>query len=91
MDKKANIYTLNGYTNYGNRLQLFALASVIKSLGWEPKVYWPKSVKWQIKDILKRKTPLAFSFPKERKLSKFTKKYIPKSTAKSADVSVMID
>lgn len=89
MDKKVNIYTLNGYANYGNRLQLFALARVIKELGWEPKVYWPKSIKWQIKDTLKRKTPLAFSFPKERKLSKFTKKYIPKSTTRRAGVSVV--
>lgn len=33
--KKVGIITLNGYKNYGNRLQNYALQEVIKSLGFE--------------------------------------------------------
>ena len=33
--KKVGILTLNGYQNYGNRLQNYAVQEVIKSLGFE--------------------------------------------------------
>lgn len=35
MAKKIGILTLNGYNNYGNRLQNYALEEVIRSLGFE--------------------------------------------------------
>jgi len=37
MSKKVGIITLNGYFNYGNRLQNYAVEQVLKSLGFEVK------------------------------------------------------
>ena len=35
MKKKAAILTLNGYENYGNRLQNYAVEEVLSQLGFE--------------------------------------------------------
>lgn len=72
------IVTLNGYFNYGNRLQLFALAKVTEKLGDEVVVYWPKGFKTKIKEFLKYETLLRFYFKKEIKIRRFTKKNIPR-------------
>lgn len=78
-EKKINIYTLNGYKNYGNRLQLFALSSVIKQYEMNALVYWPITRKERIKNIVKR-TILKRKYKKEYKFYRFTKKYLPKRT-----------
>lgn len=88
-DSNCGIYTLNGYNNYGNRLQLFALAKVLKKLGHETKVYWPKTMKDSLKYFLKQKTPLVARYPKEKKLRRFSKSYIPKITKKCQDVAII--
>lgn len=72
------IVTLNGYFNYGNRLQLFALAKITKELGDEVVVYWPKGFKTKIKEFLKYGTLFRFHFKKEIKIRRFTKKNIPR-------------
>ena len=75
------IITLNGYFNYGNRLQLFALSSVLEKLNETPVVYWPKNKKTFIKNIIKY-SPLLRKYEKEKKLRKFTQLYTPKTTNK---------
>ena len=42
---KVTIHTLNGYYNYGNRLQLFALSKILYEHGINANVYWPKTIK----------------------------------------------
>jgi len=92
MNKKrlfGSIYTLNGYTNYGNRLQLFALSKTLKKMGKETVVYWPKNIKQRIKYLVKFWTPLALLYPKERKLKRFSKKYTPKCSNKLQKVAII--
>lgn len=84
------IYTLNGYFNYGNRLQAFALVKILEKIGYDTKVYWPKNFKMKIKEFIKYNTPLRFKHIKEFKLRKFTKKYIPTiSNDDNADFSII--
>lgn len=73
------IYTLNGYKNFGNRLQLFALSKILKLKHPKLKVstYWPKNSNDKLKELLKYRTPLKYKYPKESKLSSFTRKYTP--------------
>src|SRR5690625_1218351 len=40
--KKVGIITLNGYFNYGNRLQNYALQETIRSLDFEVETIWVK-------------------------------------------------
>jgi hypothetical protein len=84
-----SIYTLNGYTNYGNRLQLFALSKTLRSMGKDVVIYWPKSIKQRIKYFIKLWTPLALLFPKERKLRCFSKKYTSKCSSKISKVAII--
>ena len=74
------IFTLNGYRNYGNRLQLFALSETLKQYG-KIKVFWPKTIKSRIKEAIKYHSPLLLTCLKEYKLKKFSDKYIPGYTA----------
>lgn len=74
---KISIYTLNGYKNYGNRLQLFALSAIIRRLGHSIVVYWPSTKCCKIKSFIKYQTPLALFFQKEVKLRRFTKVHTP--------------
>ncbi len=78
--KKASIFTLNAYKNYGNRLQLFALSKTLERLDFDTVVYWPKSSKENLKDLLKYSTLLKTRYPKESKLKSFSKRYTPKLT-----------
>lgn len=73
------IYTLNGYGNYGNRLQLFALAKIIASYGKTASVYYPDKTKSFIRMVLKDKYFLKSfnNIVKTIKIIHFTHKYIP--------------
>lgn len=74
------IFTLEGYFNYGNRLQLFALSKTLKNLsGSSITSYWPKTFKSRIKELLRYKLHLLGNCKKEIKLKDFTKKYICKN------------
>ncbi len=86
--KNISILTLNGYSNYGNRLQLFSLSKIIKTIrpDYEIKVYWPKNVMTMLKEMLKYHTPLvAIKYKKEGKLRKFTKSRLPVSVGHLKD------
>lgn len=86
--KTININTLNGYFNYGNRLQLFALSRILSRCDYNIFTYWPRSKKELLKALLKYYTPVALFYRKEMKLKKFTRKYLPKHKQKSADISI---
>lgn len=78
---KIRVFTLEGYFNYGNRLQLFALSKVLKTLsGSSVTSYWPKTFKSRINELLKYKLHLFGGCKKEIKLRNFTKKFICKNT-----------
>ena len=74
------IFTLNGYFNYGNRLQLFALTKVLAELGIKCAAFKKTSLKKKIKEFLMFMTPARFSHKKEVKLRRFTNKYINEQT-----------
>ena len=87
---KVNIVTINGYHNYGNRLQLFALSNIIKQFGGEVFVYWPKRFRTKVKELIKYDTPLRVKNKKETKLRRFTRKNMPKvSNCCSVDYCVV--
>ena len=88
--KTIGIYTVNGYHNYGNRLQLFALTTILKKLGFNTKVFWPKFLN-RAKNLFFRSVPiLRIKYKKERKLRKFTRRYLPKSSmCRNIDYSVV--
>lgn len=75
MSKKVGIITLNGYKNYGNRLQNYALQESIKSLGF--------SVDTILTDVAKNKDEEAISIDGNKLKRLLTiegiKKIIPKS------------
>lgn len=87
---KNTIFTLNGYANYGNRLQLFALSSILRKSGVDTNVYWPKTPLDIIKDFIKYQTPIQVRSIKEKKLQIFTKKYIPKRTTNEVDTAAIV-
>ena len=45
-DRRVAIVTINDDTNYGNRLQNFALQEVVRSLGWEPETLRNRPPAW---------------------------------------------
>ena len=45
-DRRVGIVTINDDTNYGNRLQNFALQEVVRSLGWEPETLANRPPAW---------------------------------------------
>lgn len=46
-DRRVAIVTINDDTNYGNRLQNFALQEVVRSLGWEPETLRNRPPSWE--------------------------------------------
>ena len=76
--KKVVVLTLHGYTNYGNRLQLFALTRTLKTLYFDVMVYRHWRWKTLLKEFLRYYTVLRLKYRKECKLKSFTKKYIPR-------------
>lgn len=45
-DRRVGIVTINDDTNYGNRLQNFALQEVVRSLGWKPETLRNRTPAW---------------------------------------------
>lgn len=89
---RINIITLNGYKNYGNRLQLFALSTILKKIIGDIRLfcYSPKKTSQKIKDCIKYSFVFCGKYEKERKLYFFTKKNIPKDTRDcSCDYSIV--
>ena len=78
MNKIVTIITLNGFFNYGNRLQLFALSKIINEMGYDVSVYWQKGLSERFKQFIKYKTPICLFYKKETKFNHFTEKYTPK-------------
>ena len=88
--KTVGIFTLNGYLNYGNRLQLFAMSTTLKKLGFDPIVCWRKSFKTKIKHFLKYSTPLKANYPKDMRMKHFTESHLPRiSNSKKVSYSVI--
>lgn len=80
---RINIFTLSGYFNYGNRLQLFVLNRVLENMiGRKAKIkaYRKKRLRSRFKDFVEYRTPLKIKFQKESKLYRFTKKCIVSET-----------
>lgn len=84
----STIFTLNGYFNYGNRLQLFALGRVLLKLGDKAMVYWPKKLRSICKEMVKY--DILYNNSKEAKLRRFTGMYIPKRTGALSDSYVIV-
>ena len=55
MMKKIGIITLNGYFNFGNRLQNYALTKILEEKGFEVYTIWYKNYKTIVKDFIKSK------------------------------------
>lgn len=73
---KIGIVTLNGYFNFGNRLQNYALQKTIEKLGFEVETVWHTNIKKVIKTTIKILLPFNNINKKTRKLFLFSKKYI---------------
>ena len=87
---KISIVTLNGYKNYGNRLQLFALSRTLAAMNNKVSVFWPRTLKENLKIFVKCYTPFVPHSIKEKKLNFFTKKYITRSvTTRHSGVAVI--
>ena len=70
------IVTLNGYENYGNRLQNYALQQIIENIGFKAYTLWPVSFKQSFKYFLKILIPFKSKYKKNKALYLFSKKYI---------------
>lgn len=66
--KKIAIITLNGYFNYGNRLQNYALTKILESLDFDVSTIWYKDIKTRIKDAMKS---MLFFVKKYRRYGRF--------------------
>jgi len=73
------IVTINGYSNYGNRLQLFALSRVLKMQGYSVHVYIPNAIYDKAKKLIKYKTIIKYIYLKQSRLYIFTQKHISKT------------
>ncbi len=51
--KKVYIITLNGYFNYGNRLQNYALTKTLEGYGFDTRTIWHKTNKTKFKNLIK--------------------------------------
>lgn len=79
--KKVGIVTLNGYYNFGNRLQNFALTRVLENRGFEVETIWSGdeiSFKSKLREVVIRFLPLKKSWRRQRKFYKFSKNYMKK-------------
>lgn len=88
MKRIVSIFTLNGYRNYGNRLQLYALSKVLKELGYETEVFWPQKIKQKVKEAAKNSTILSSRFLKECKLRDFTRRHIARNVRRRRDICI---
>lgn len=74
--KKIGIVTLNGYFNYGNRLQNYALTKYLEGLGYKVYSIWDKDYKYIVKDIIRTLLIWNPRFKRYRSFYRFSKKYI---------------
>lgn len=74
--KKVLIFTLQGYFNYGNRLQNYALSSVLRKMGYSVSTYNQNSLKHRLFDSLTLRTPLHVINSGNPSLYRFTNKFI---------------
>lgn len=89
---KVGIVTLNGYENFGNRLQNYALQEVVKGLGFEVDTLWTFYPKQMFKYFLKILIPVKAIYKKHRYLYLFSKKYIKtKFISKNANIADKYD
>lgn len=72
---KVGIITLNGYFNYGNRLQNYALSKSIESMGHEVVTIWDKDKKKIIKDFIKKQLIWIPRFRRYRNFMIFSRKF----------------
>ena len=72
--KKVGIITLNGYFNFGNRLQNYALTKILESYDLNVYTIWKKSYKDIIRDGIKSKLFFVKKYNRYRKFYKFSKK-----------------
>lgn len=82
--QKIGIVTLNGYFNYGNRLQNYALCYYLKKFGFEVYNIWPKKKNLIFKEKIKSIIP--FRYKRFRKIYNFSKKNIKEFNGKNADL-----
>lgn len=73
--KKIGIVTLNGYFNFGNRLQNYALTRVLENFGFEVYTIWDKDIVRIIKDKVKTVVFWVPKYRRFRKFYKFSRKY----------------
>lgn len=76
---KVGIITLNGYFNYGNRLQNYALQKSLEKLGVNVTTIWHTNFKELLKTKFKVTIPINNKLKKQRNLYLFSKKYIKTS------------
>lgn len=77
--KKIGIITLNGYSNFGNRLQNYALTNILEKKGFFVDTIWTGceiSIKSRLKYFIISYFPLTKKLRRSNKFLKFTKKYI---------------
>ena len=53
VEKKLGIVTLNGYFNFGNRLQNYALTRVLEKKGFDVYTLWNINKKEKMKNFIK--------------------------------------
>ncbi len=90
--KKVAILTLNGNSNYGNRLQNYALTQVVKSFDCEVKSIWFKksfliNLKMFIKTFLGLFVNKYKTDNRTKNIAKFTNKYLEKVYIRKEDFS----
>ena len=72
---KVGIVTLNGYFNYGNRLQNYALSKSIENMGHEVITIWDKDREKIIKDFIKKQLIWIPRFQRYRNFMAFSRGY----------------
>lgn len=80
---KLGIITLNGYFNFGNRLQNYALSNVCTRIGFDVYTIWDKDIRVRIKDFIKQKCFFVPKYHRFRKFYRFSKKYIKEDNLNS--------
>lgn len=83
--KKIGIITLNGYFNFGNRLQNFALTKVLEKKGFDVYTLWNIDKKDVIKNYIKSKIPFIKKYKRLRKFYLFSKKNMKEKNISKKD------
>lgn len=72
--KKIGIVTLNGYFNFGNRLQNYALTKTLENLDFDVYTIWHKNKTNVMKDFIKSKLIFMRKYNRFKHFYKFSKK-----------------